>query len=160
MRRAMSRLMCVSVKRRSRWVLWFLLGRMHATIVLICPCVCRCKTPRHLDQGYRQTESCMRTCAHVLYLKIAGCLCVCLHCRRLPVHVLRRRQVLADGGSNMYRMWGGQVLANGGGDGGSNVYRMWGGEVLANGGGSNVYRMRVLVGSGAKRVRRHSAWSV
>ena len=65
----MQRLMRVSVKRRSRRVLWFLLGRMHATIVLICPCVCGCKTLRHLDQGYRQTESCMRTCAHVLYLK-------------------------------------------------------------------------------------------
>ena len=73
----MSRLMRVSVKRRSRWVLWFLLGRMHATIVLICPCVCRCRTPRHLDQGYRQTESCMRTCAHVLYLKTTLAVCVC-----------------------------------------------------------------------------------
>ena len=73
----MSRLMRVSVKRRSRWVLWFLLGRMHATIVLICPCVCGCKTPRHLDQGYRQTESCMRTCAHVLYLKTTLAVCVC-----------------------------------------------------------------------------------
>ena len=73
----MSRLMRVSVKHRPRWVLWFLVGRMYATIVLICPCVCGCKTLRHLDQGYRQTESCMRTCAHVLYLKTTLAVCVC-----------------------------------------------------------------------------------
>ena len=92
----MSRLMRVSVKRRSRRVLWFLLGRMHATIVLICPCVCRCRTPRHLDQGYRQTESCMRTCAHVLYLKTTlPFVCVCLHRRGFRVHELQRcRRIL------------------------------------------------------------------